>query len=225
MTNEFAGVGFCFNFVHKSLMYCDVIEFQWLHTTSILSITHAKISDFFFLPCCNCNLKDKIQLKFLFGILNMSFVTRQVFRSCQIYCPIFSNVVLRLSAARPGANTQFPNIKLLHLSSLQYKKNTKGKSFGKQKESSALDKFLDELSDDEDEVKGSEESEKRQVRINHESPVNKFLTSKSKGSKSKAMGVTYADVCEVTDIDQVWQDMDSITHELQQHFIHHVSLR
>ena len=119
-----------------------------------------------------------------------------------------------------------PNIKLFHLTSLQLKKNTKTKAPSKKKDNNnALDKFLDDMSDDEEEAEVTEDKQKRQVRINHDSPVNKFLTSKSKGSKSKATGVTYADVCEVTDIDQVWQDMDSVLHELQQHFIHHVSLR
>ena len=156
----------------------------------------------------------------------MSFVAIPAFRACQRHCPAIVNMFPKMPSARPTYMIQHPsNIKLLHLTSLQFKKNSKAKAPTKKKENNALDKFLDELSDDEEEAEVAEENQKRQVRMDHDSPVNKFLTSKSKGTKSKATGVTYADVCEVTDIDQFWEDMDSVLHELQQHFIHHVSLR
>ena len=116
--------------------------------------------------------------------------------------------------------------RFIHLSSTFCKK--KSPSSKKNKPENAIDKLLDELSDDEEEEVGEEDSGMtRRVNINYDSPVNKFLTSKGKGSKASksAIGVTYADVCAVLDIDEVWKSMETIVHDLQHHFMHHVTLR
>lgn len=117
--------------------------------------------------------------------------------------------------------------RLIHVSSLQCKKKVAKSPSSKKNTADAIDRLLDELSDDENEDEDLLESKMKTKRnINHDSPVNKFLTSKQKGVKSKAaLGVTYADVCAVVDIDEIWQSMEEIVKDLQHHFMHHVTLR
>ena len=117
--------------------------------------------------------------------------------------------------------------RLIHVSSLQCKKKVAKSPSSKKNTADAIDRLLDELSDDENEDEDLLESKMKTKRsIIHDSPVNKFLTSKQKGVKSKAaLGVTYADVCAVVDIDEIWQSMEEIVKDLQHHFMHHVTLR
>ena len=117
--------------------------------------------------------------------------------------------------------------RFIHVSSVHCKKKVAKAPSSKKNTASAIDKLLDELSDDdEDDEDLLDNKMKAKVNINHDSPVNKFLTAKQKGGKSKAaFGVTYADVCAVVDIDEIWQSMEEIVKDLQHHFMYHVTLR
>lgn len=110
-------------------------------------------------------------------------------------------------------------------SSLLLKKaKNKSSKNSKIENSSAIDKLLDELSDDEEESFSSD--------TNSNSPVALFLNkqrkpNKAKGDKgkSKAISVPYSEVCKFVNVDGYWRELDTIVQDQKDFFLHHITIR
>ena len=123
----------------------------------------------------------------------------------------------------PFSAIQVPFPELQHVRFKSKAKKGKGGNKKPPGGKSAVDDFIDDLTDDED-FGDLDDEERRVAKANKTTPASKFVDN-FKPAKKNLPRISYEDVLPIVNVDAYWKDLEKVAEDLRTHFAQHLNMR